>query len=302
MSDEVTPPDTAVLTAVYPAVIPYLPRFSTSLAAQTVRDFDLVVCNDGVADATIQAALPHIEPRQLQIVPVPPGSTPATVRQYGISFAVNRRYRNLVFADSDDTFAPNRLETAKETLLTEEIYVNELDIVTDDGVPLIPGYLSRRLGARARLRLTDICDKNALGLSNTAVRTEILAEISIPPEVIAVDWFLFTVLLAERDGRRRSALFSNETTTAYRQHSGNIAGVSAITDETIRRAVTVKSLHYSALVHAGLDRFARHARYFSQLHDAFVQETPRARRSTEVVRSHRIEYPLWWESTENPEE
>ena len=84
-----------------------------------------------------------------------------------------------------------------------------------------------------------LLDKNVLGLGNSAIRKEVLKEISLDEDLLAVDWVIFYNLI---DGLE--AFFIDKTQTFYRQHNANTIGFDEISLQRIQTAINVKKRHY----------------------------------------------------------
>ena len=97
--------DTAVFSVVYPGVEIYFPEFLSTLSKQTDRNFTVFLINDG---------LPNIEDflkrTDLDVKVKEAQESPAALRKMGIRWAQEEGAKNIIFADSDDYFAKNRVE------------------------------------------------------------------------------------------------------------------------------------------------------------------------------------------------
>ena len=69
-----------------------------------------------------------------------------------------------------------------------------------------------------------IKNKNIFGLSNTALKINILSKVTFDKDLVAVDWYLYKMLL--KNGS--NAVFSNKAITYYRQHKNNTVGLQVI--------------------------------------------------------------------------
>lgn len=277
----------AVLTTVYSQARDYLDTFLTSLEQQTDRRFDLVLVNDGLDDLD---KLKEVH-EGLVYRTVEHGSTPVENRERGIRFCVQAGYDSVIFADADDYFEPVRVAvlTAKLHAASVDCVINDIHIVDQHARLLDRSYFSNRYRNNQSVSLQDIRHSNVFGLSNTAVRTSCLSRLSIAPEVIALDWYLFTVLLM----RGCRAVFTNEANTYYRQHDTNTAGLGQATPERVRNAIRIKCSHYHALRNVSED-FSQLFRYFADL-SARVRDEAFFRsyysNCMDVLSTH----PLWWE-------
>ncbi|NVJ54173.1 MAG: glycosyltransferase family 2 protein [Campylobacteraceae bacterium] len=227
------------LTTIFPMNKKYLYDFFDSLKNQIYKKFDIVVVNDGFENfEKIKLKYNQV----LTIIELNYSNTPAKNREFGINYCIENNYNILIFGDSDDYFEKNRINKSIELLKNNDIVVNDLSLFDDSGV-YEEKYLSNRL---KNLQLVDfkfIRDKNIFGLSNTAIKLNNLEKVIIPEDLIAVDWYFFTLLL----DALKKAIFTNETVSYYRQYQENTVGITELNIDSFQKIVKVKKLHYEAL-------------------------------------------------------
>lgn len=277
-----------MLGVVFPSVRKYLADYFDSLLDQTYKDFDLVLLNDGLNDGLDD----YKWPPTLNIIEIPCSGPPASIRERGINHALDAGYERLVFTDTDDYFAENRLERCIELLMDNDIVVNDLTLVDEDGSPYDELYISGRLKELDEVGLDFMMDRNIMGLSNTAIRMSCLSgPVSFDEGLIAVDWHFFSTLLL----RGCRAVFTGGTVTFYRQYGSNTVGLGGGLDEAgIRREVEVKALHYAIL--SAIDRrFALLAGEFKELKNK-LENSDNISAYMEDMKAVRPWHPLWWEA------
>lgn len=216
----------------------YLDDFFVSLGNQSYKDFDLIIINDGYEN--IQDLVREYS--CLNIIELKSSGTPSKNRECGINYVKDNKYDILIFGDSDDYFSPNRVFTSIEKLSLCDVVVNDFTLIDDEGV-ISPCYLSKRLKNNCKIDLEYIKDKNIFGMTNTSVNTSVLGDICFDENLVAVDWYLFSILLLEGN----EAIFTNETVTYYRQYSGNTIGLSSLSDEMVLKSLNVKLKHYELM-------------------------------------------------------
>lgn len=279
----------AVLGVIFPQMRSFLSEYLQSLKNQTYKEFDLIIINDGLKGFAELA-----EKYQLNIKEIKFSGSIAQNRELGINYIKNSGYNYLIFTDSDDYFAPNRIKKSVEFLKFYDIVVNDLILVSTKGRVLNKFYFSNRLKNLSEINFNFIRDKNIFGLSNTALRVSCLKEkIKFKDYLIAVDWNLFSRLLKER----HSAIFTNETVTFYRIYEGNLVGLPitqvSINEEKIKKDVETKRRHYQAL--SGQDKtYEKLATDFHKLAERINDQKYKSIYLNKVKSLH-INRPFWYE-------
>ena len=175
----------AVYTAVYPGVERYLPRWHSSVLAQTDTDFDLWISVDSLEiDEVVGALGGETSARFIS----ERGATPAEIRHQAISKLVEH-YSAVVFVDSDDLLYPTRVESARRELVSRELVGCALRIIDERETDLGISF-----GPSGNDDLDTLLPRyNVFGLSNTAYRTEVLRDcLPIPSDCLCIDWLLAT--------------------------------------------------------------------------------------------------------------
>lgn len=207
----------AFLTTIFPMDELFLHDFFTSLSNQTYTQFDLIVLNDGYKNfEEIKKKYNH-----LKIIELKHNKTPAKNREYGINYCIENEYDILIFGDSDDCFAANRIEKSIQLLEHNDIIVNDLSLFDDNGIN-IEKYMSHRLKNLQKIEVEFIEDKNIFGFTNTALNLKQVEKIDFDTDIVAADWFFYKKLLR----KNMTAIFTNETISYYRQHDNNLVGLT----------------------------------------------------------------------------
>lgn len=226
---------TAFLTTVFPLCENYLDDFFKSLVSQTDNDFDLIIVNDGFKKLPFFIA----KYTALNIIEVISNNTPIQNRIAGLNYVLEKKYENLIFGDSDDYFAENRVEVSKSLLLNNDIVVNELILFNE---------LNRTDSIFKDIKFStqDLVEKNIFGLSNTAIKTTAIRDINLEPitDVVAYDWYLFSLLVF----KGFTFKFTSETYSYYRQYELNTLGISfKLNEKNLYNLIRVKKMHLQAL-------------------------------------------------------
>lgn len=278
----------AFLVVVYPEVEGYLADFFSSLRAQTYKEFDVFIFNDGIIGLENKIRLIC---EDLVIIIDDVYCSPVKIREIGINKILNTKmYDAIVFGDADDYFSENRIEKSVECLAEFDIVVNDLDLVMHDRQAISSRYLSNRLQRDQSIIYDFVKDKNVFGLSNTGVLTSKLNLVDFPEELVALDWYLFSCLLYSGC----TARFCSDATTFYRQHKNNTVGMSYYDRKSLYREIEVKASHYKALSeidNSCKDRYERHL----ELKEAINSNAVNLELLFQKVTEEPIICPLWWE-------
>lgn len=284
----------AFMSVVFPSIEPFLADYFTSLInQQDSLPFDIVLVNDGIAD--LGSYLPSW-PTAIRVIDG--CGRPAENRLLGFQFLMNAGYDVAVFGDADDFFAPNRVALSRQLLRHYDIVVNDVDLVDQHGQVIERCYFSHRLSDESPIDFSYLSDKNLCGLSNTAIRVSWLDEVVLEENIIAADWAMFAALLV----REARAVFTNKTTTAYRQHGANCIGLGGSPDEScISLGIGVKIQQYNSLEQQGYLSAEIQKKKFMQLHHYFENDPDFRSWYVTWVNNHRRKYSLWWEDITIPE-
>lgn len=232
---------TLVLGVWHPFVEKYGDDYFTSLQEQTDRDFDLLIITD-------KTRLPdRFRGSRIKILEAVQNSTPADIRFQGICFARENHYQNLIFSDCDDYFSCSRIEKSKAGLNEADFFVNNLTAVSENKTETEKSIykLNDSFPLPEKFSFADLLKSNYFGMSNTALRISAVPEkFYIPSELVAVDWWIFSILLLYG----KQFIFDEGLSTYYRQHSDNIAGMGHyLSREKLVSGIRVKLQHYGQL-------------------------------------------------------
>jgi len=283
----------AFITVVYPGVQNYLADFFSSLKRQTSKDFDVIVFNDGFSNLDKFVHSYH----QLSVQTHDCSGSPAKIRETAINWVKNQQYDYVLFGDADDYFAENRIEVCVDQLSMYDIVVNDVSLTDVAGVPFSSGYFSNRLANHSTVGVEQVREKNIFGLSNTGVRRKALTEVRFDSDLVAVDWYFFSTLLL----RRKTAIFTNDTTTFYRQHRNNTVGFRHINEKQVLQAFAVKTKHFQCLSEFD-PSFLKLANAYHRTWKKLKDKPNCLQAYCRQIEQHLDPRPFWWEEarvTEN---
>lgn len=279
---------TAILTTVFPAVEKYFPAYFNSLIEQNNQQFDLILVNDGIVD---MSEVDHYLPKERVFV-LSPGKTFVENRIISISYAKNKGYQNIIFADADDLMSDNRLAVSIELLEKYPIVVNDVDLMCEDGKVLLANYFSQSMASEKKYNYSFIEHKNFVGLGNTAIRTAILPDlIQLPTTLKMPDWYFFYTLMRQSN---LEAFFTKQSKTYYRQHVDNLIGLKEITAQRIELGLQVKLNHYANLITEFPD-IKPVLKEIEQTNDYYLSGKTYQENYINKLKSINLPYPLWWE-------
>ncbi|MDX1462130.1 MAG: hypothetical protein R3359_03665 [Marinirhabdus sp.] len=274
-----------IASVIFEGNLPFLPKFLASLQEQTDPDFTLLLFNDGVEN--LQA---HLTSYTLPFKIIETKGTIAEVRTQLLSYVSNSEFDFTVFGDTDDYFATNRIALSKKLLEQHAIVAHDVWLVNELGQLLEPNYWKYRREVVQGISYDHLKHYNVLGLGNTAVQNKILPKnFSIPADLIAVDWYVFSNIL--KVGVH--AFFTAETYVYYRQYEGNTIGLKQLTLQRFQREVSVKRQHYLAMARVDT-QFEPLAASFGQLHKK-ISDLSEEEINTYIQQQ---DHPFWWEQVQ----
>jgi len=231
--------DTLLIGVIYPGIEKYLLDYFHCVELQDTSDFDVLILNDGYENN-----LP-LKNKKVYIVDIKGKYSPAEIRMMGIKYALKKKYRYIVFSDTDDYFTSNRISLSKAKLKISDFVYNELETICKIGI--MKNYCANYLKIKGEINsYINLTEKNLFGLTNTAVRVEKLKNLYIPREIIAADWWIFSILLL--NGSVGS--FIKEATTYYRQYNNNLVGAGKkLSEASLLYGIKVKKFHYKNLLY-----------------------------------------------------
>lgn len=280
-----------VLAVSYDGVKKYLDDYFASLDNQTVSNFDVLIANDGLFGLEL-----FLEKFNLNWLSFDVSGSVSSNRQRLIQKALDMKYEKIVFTDMDDTFHDNRLEISMNVLEDSSVMVNDLNLIDVDGRVTAKNYFSRRF-KQLDITLDTLFYGNMMGMSNTSARSEVFKDSPAITggESNAFDWYLWTTVLAGGD----NALFTSETSTNYRIHDNNIAGLPQnINLENVIKGVEIKYQHYNLVSYLG-ESYIKQAEGYKILKD-MIKEKDWREQYIYALNAHPVENATWWENIRLP--
>ena len=223
--------DTLLLAVVFEEVKPFLDEYFTSIDSQTEKNFDLLILKDKYKDKIPGGKTKNI------VIDIENNDSPAQIRQYGIQYAIKNNYKNIIFTDTDDNYSQNYVESLMLGLENNDFVYSNI-VPVDNNDITINNYFSLPHETK---RYEQIINYNFIGLGCSAVRSEIIREINIPSDIIAVDWYLYTILLLNGFAGKLVEIAS----VYYRQHYNNtVGGLKQLDRVRLLKGIDIKEKHY----------------------------------------------------------
>lgn len=236
-----------VLGVLYPGIENYLDDYFVSLENQSYLDYDIWIFNDGLDKELLQIYVNKFNQLNIYENNLDAKYTPAQIREMAIK-KIKDKYDYLIFTDADDYFSSNRIEKSIKVLQNYDFCYNDMILVSFKGEELSDTtYFANKNNPQNVNSFNQLINKNFCGLSNTAInlKTINLDFLLIPQNLIAVDWWIFSLLSM----KGYKGYFLDEAYTYYRQHEKNIVGgLSKMNEKLLLRGIHVKKEHYKLLL------------------------------------------------------
>ncbi len=231
--------NTLFFGVIYKDVDKYLLDYCNSIESQDMNKFDILILNDGFIGEF------PLKNKRITIIDIKNKLTPAEIRMLGIKYAIENDYKYVIFSDTDDYFSLNRISVSINKLEKYDFIFNEIYLINEIKNVIQESYYNNLLKKAEYTSYLEIVNRNLFGLGNAAAKVNKLKDLSIPKEIIAVDWWIFSILLLNKC----KGGFIKEAITYYRQHNNNFVGISKKLNKTVlQKGVKTKRIHYKNLL------------------------------------------------------
>ena len=223
---------TLLIAVIFEKVKPYIHKYMDSIIRQSTKEFDLLILNDG-----FEGKIPNNQANN-QVINIINKQTPAEIRQLGINYAIENDYEVIIFTDADDYYSQNYVESLIEGLKNSDFVYSSITPVDNNSVTTTNNYFSLPNEIN---RYQQIVKHNFIGLGCSAIKSEIIRQIKLPLDIIAVDWYLYTIVLLNGYHGK----FIDASTVYYRQHPNNIVGgIKQLDSARLFSGINTKEKHY----------------------------------------------------------
>ena len=229
---------TALITVIYPESLPFLPDLISSVNQQTQQDLTFFLVNDGIANTADLEQLIRV-PYQI----MPAAGSPLQNRISTLQQLRQLGYKKALFVDADDMLPDNWVAVLVQQLHDYPFVCCDLHLVNAQGSLITPTYWQGRLGKEFEFDQRFLLDKNILGFGNCGLQLRDDLQLSLTHKALpAPDWYFFYINL-----HQKKALFSGHTHIYYRQHSGNMLGITPLSLSRLQEVTDKKLAHYQLL-------------------------------------------------------
>ena len=276
----------AIATVFYPEAKNYIVDFLLSVKDQTMDDFVLIILNNGLKNINNYfkgIRITYI----IEEIKLPA----ALARERLIKIALNQSIEKIIFADCDDIMHPDRLEISLEKLTYFDVVVNDVCLFNNN--LNLDKYFSNSLSNLQNIDLNMLYEKNFMGLSNTAVKSEVLKMNLKPsnPYLKAYDWFLWSKILL----KKKSTIFIDKPLTKYRIHGNNIAHLNKNFSELeVINGIKVKKNHYNEFRNVN-NKYKYLCNSFDYIHSK-IKDINWMSNYIKLVNNTKLAFPHWWEN------
>lgn len=236
-----------ILGVLYNGVEKFIDEYFMSLLNQSYKKYDIWLFNDNLDKEIAKEHIQKFKLLNIKYIELDSVYKPAQIRELAIK-KVKDRYDYIIFSDVDDFYSKNRIENSIKILQDNDFCYNNMFIVDAKGRNICdnPFFLNKS-NPQILNSFEQLLVKNCCGLSNTAINLKRvnLDFLFIPENLIAADWWIFSVLLL----KGYSGCFLADAYTYYRQHDSNLVGGLSILDEKqLKIGIKVKKEQYKALL------------------------------------------------------
>ena len=228
--------ETLVMVVYYKGAERYASDYFKSIENQSTKQFDLLIIYDNVASFKISGLNVSINE-----ILISERKKPSMIRLDGMRYALKNDYRNLIFSDIDDYFSNNRISLSMRELENYDFVFNEISLINQNSALIEENYLYQISVVKDVDSFSQILDYNYLGLTHTGINLESLQNFYIPEDIIAVDWWIFTILLLNG----ATGKYVDNAKTYYRQSDDNLVGMmKPLNEDRLETGIKVKQVHY----------------------------------------------------------
>jgi glycosyltransferase involved in cell wall biosynthesis len=195
----------------------YINETLDSIYHQSLKDFEVLICDDGSIDKTIEFIKSHPLFASIKILHSDRSGGPAQPRNISITAATGRW---ICFLDSDDLWLPNKLETVKKFIGDAGLIFHSMGVIDKNGQlrGRLKGYKYKKPNVEDLLIIG-----NHIPTSSVCIRRELIQNkplFDISPSLRGVEDFDFWIKLTSNNCKFK---FIDQNLGLYREHDAGIS-------------------------------------------------------------------------------
>jgi len=227
----------AITTVLHDKNLKYLKYFKKNLSSEKRIDVDIIVfCH------RINKRYKNI--KNYTFIHLKKNLSIVDVRNYILNFLIKEKYKKVMFTDLEDFFKFKRVEKTFKYLDNYDIVFNNISLFKKHNI-FKKNILNNLVTKDNNFNYLKIVNSNYLGFCNSGLKVKLLSNIVIPKNIIAVDWWIFTLILM----KKRNVKFLKNISTNYRLDESNILGISKkMSKEKLKLLINIKLKHYLNLI------------------------------------------------------
>ena len=212
--------------------IKYLEKFKKNLSLEK-SNFDVIIFCDNV--------FKQLDSQDnLIFVKIKKKISPIQVRSYLINYLLKKNYLNVMFCDLEDFFKYKRVIATFKNLKKYDIVFNNINLLKNKKI-IKKNIFSNFFKSNAKISFNNVVDSNFFGFCNTGVKVKMLKSIKIPKNIIAADWWIFTLMTF----KTKKIKFMRNISTNYRLDETNLLGINKkINKKKLKILINIKFFHY----------------------------------------------------------
>lgn len=195
----------------------YITETLDSINNQSLKDFEILICDDGSTDKTLDIIKAHPIFSSTKILFSNRSGGPAQPRNIALTEATGQW---ICLIDSDDIWLPNKLATVHEYTQDSDILFHQMGIIDGENRPLgkLRGYRYENPSAEDLLIIGNYIATSSVCLRREKIQNKLFFDTSA--SLRGVEDFDFWIRLAANQFRFK---FINQKLGLYREHNAGIS-------------------------------------------------------------------------------
>lgn len=236
----------------------YFKYYFDSINKQDTNNFELLIIADN-----IKLNIPKLK-INYNLISVKEKKSISSIRNLALTHVKKNKYKIIIFSDTDDYFSPNRVSQSIYYLSKYDFVFNNIYKIDRKNKIIKKNLYFENKKNFMIDNINLILKYNYIGFTNSAIRVSTLNKIKFPQKIIALDWYLFSLILINK----KKGLYLENVISFYREHSKNYSK-NKISIEEIKNIINIKVLHYRNILNQlkNLENSIIYKKYFSELND-----------------------------------